>query len=187
VLDHLPGVVGKLGERGFSGEQLLGEVFAVLDAIDGLVEDDGGSGEVLLFDSSDLLKELDVLSEHDKLILGDSEFGRGFPLLDIAVIQLLSSDGQGFGGIRNLANSESDFGVALSLLSGVEVVVGELFSVNSGLEVIEHLGDCVQGVPGLQLRFNLNHDFHDVSVGHGVEFMLLEKVNLERGDADKSN
>ena len=57
-----------------------------------MVEDDGGSGEVLLFDSSDLLKEFDVLSEHDKLILGDSEFSGGFALLDVAVIQLLSGD-----------------------------------------------------------------------------------------------
>ena len=65
--------------------------------------------------------------------------------------------------------------------------MGKLFSVNSGLEIVEHLGDGVQGVSSLKLGFNLNHDFHDVSVGHGIEFMLLEKVDVECRDADKSN
>lgn len=96
MLDHLAGVIGKLGEGGSSGEQLLGQVFAVLDAVDGLVEDDSGSGEILLLDSSDFLEEFDMLAELDELVLGDSKLSGGLSLLDVAVIELLGGDGKGF-------------------------------------------------------------------------------------------
>lgn len=86
-----------------------------------------------------------------------------------------------------MANSESDFGVAFALLSGVEVVVGKLFLVHSGLEVFKHLRNSVQGVSGFQLGFHLNHDFHDVSAGLEIQFVLLEEIDVECGCAKQAD
>lgn len=65
--------------------------------------------------------------------------------------------------------------------------MGKLFPVHSGLEVLEHLGNGVQGISSFQLGFHLHHHFHDVSAGLEIKFVLLEEVNVERGCAKQAD
>ena len=109
MLDHLTGVISELSERSLAGEQLLGEILAVLEGVNGLVEDDGGSGEVLLLNSPDFHKQVDMLSELNELILSDSKLCRSLALLDVAVVELLVGSIQGLGGVTDLDNTEADF------------------------------------------------------------------------------
>jgi hypothetical protein len=57
--------------------------------------------------------------------------------------------------------------------------MSQLFAANGVLEVVEHLGDGVQGVSCLELGLDLNHDLHDVSVGNHIDSVLLKQINIE--------
>lgn len=148
LLHHLTSVVGELDERSISLQQLVSEVFAVLDGSEGVVRDNGGSRVVFLFDSSDFLDQLEVLFGLDQLVAGGSQLSLGLSSLGGASVQGAGGSLQGLGGIGDFASSEADFIVALFLLSAVKVVVGELFLVDGILEVVQHSGDGVEGVSG---------------------------------------
>lgn len=58
VFHHLSGLVGELGKGGTSSLEFLGHVNGIFKGTDGIVEYDGGSRVVLLFNTSHFLNQL---------------------------------------------------------------------------------------------------------------------------------
>lgn len=65
------------------------------------------------------------------------------------------------------------------MLSGVNIIMGDLFGVDLVLESVQHSLDGLEGVSSLDHRFNLHHHFHDVSVLSLTQLVLSEQVRLE--------
>lgn len=86
--------------------EFVGEVDGILEGLDGVVECDGSSGEVLLLGSSDSSDGLQVLSALDQEVLSGGQLSLGLGSLDGASVQLVGGIPQDVGGISDLGDSE---------------------------------------------------------------------------------
>lgn len=114
----------------------------------------------------------------------------GEGLLFVNIKFILSSDLLGFtalelglrvsediAGILDLSSSEGVFRITFSSLSVVDLVVVDLFSVNSISEIIEDVEDSIKGALALELIFDLHHNVHDWSLLTVVEWEFLGQTS----------
>jgi hypothetical protein len=117
----------------------------------------------------------------DQKLRCGGQLGLGLSALSVGSCKLTSSVAKGCGSISDLSGSEADFTVALTTLALVEIVMGDLFSVDVVLEASEESLDGIERTAGLYHGFDLHHHVHEVAVVGLVESVLLEQVALEGG------
>lgn len=162
MLGEFSGDLGDFDE-GVSGLESGAEIDGIIDGVNGVIESDGGLVELDGFESSDFVDDVQVLSVLDQTVLGGGQSGLGFSLLEGAGSQLSLGGLEGGGGVRHFLLSEAELSDAFDFLSLVDVVVLDLFIVDSGLESIQNTLDGVERASSLEFVLNLQHDGHDVS------------------------
>lgn len=162
VLGEFSGDLGDFDE-GVSGLESGAEIDGIIDGVDGIVEGDGGLVELDGLESSDFVDDVQVLSVLDQTVLSGGQSGLGFSLLEGAGSQLSLGGLEGGGGVLHFLLSEAEFSDAFDSLSLVDVVVLDLFLVDSGLESIQNTLDGVEWASSLEFVLNFQHDGHDVS------------------------
>jgi len=95
------------------------------------------------------------------LLLGDGPVAVGSDVLGVASVKGLLGFLEGGGGVGDFSLSEATFVFALMDLGVVESVVVGLFLGDGGLELVQLLGDGVQGSAGLELGLDLGQEGHD--------------------------
>ena len=149
MLSHLSGVISKFNEGSSSNLNLVSEINSIFKGSDSVVEDYSSSTEVLLLGSSDLLDKFKMLLVLDELVRSGSKFSVSLTLLNIASIELSSGSLQNSASIRDFSLTESDFVITFSLLSLVEIIMGNLFLVYSILELVKESKNSFEWVTSL--------------------------------------
>ena len=116
------------------------------------------------------------------LLFVNIEFVGGSDLLGFTASKLGLRVSEDVGGILDLSRSESVFRLTFSLLSVVDLIVVNLFSVNGISEVIEDVKDGIKRTLWLELVLDLHHDVHDASLLSIVEWESLGKAGSVYGN-----
>ena len=95
------------------------------------------------------------------LLFVDIMFVTSSDLLSFTTLELSLRVSEDVASILDLSSSEGVFRITFSSLSVVDLVVVDLFSVNSISEIIEDVEDSIKGALALELIFDLHHNVHD--------------------------
>jgi len=173
-LQHAVGVLGELGEVGFTTPDLLQDDEGLIDGLGEVLVNLGGGLEDGGLTASGVLDEGEVGSVVLELLLGDGPVAVGSDVLGVASVEGLLGFLEGGGGVGDFSVSETGLVSAFLDLGVVESVVVGLFLGDGGLELVQLLGDGVQGSAGLELGLDLGQEGHDGPLGGEVKGVLLE-------------
>jgi hypothetical protein len=117
--------------------------------------------EIGFFRFSGTFDDLQVFFIAEGLLLVDFELVSGSDLLSLACAEGSAGVSQDVAGISDLFVSEFILRGTFSLLDVVDLVVVDLFVVDSVSELGEDIEDGIKWGFSLELGFDLNHDGHD--------------------------
>ena len=107
------------------------------------------------------------------LLFVNIKFVLGSELLSFTTLELSLRVSENVASILDLSSSEGVFRITFSPLSVVDLVVVDLFSINSVSEIVKDIEDSIKGALALELIFDFHHNVHDASLLTVVEGEFL--------------